>query len=169
MECTLGKFADHTKVGGSVLIYLRVGRPCKAIWTDWSHGWGQLYELRQDPLPGPALWLQQPHASLQAWGRVAGKPYGGEESGCVRWQLAEHEPADETLETSWASWVTCYIQTSTFSLGKETFVHIDISVISQSDWSRSDDLGLKLLSPVIQVVFFLLTYPSSSPGQFCTS
>jgi len=34
---------------------------------------GQLYELQQGQMPGPALGSQQPHATLQAWGRVAGK------------------------------------------------------------------------------------------------
>ena len=34
MECALSKFADNTTLGGSALIYLRVGRPCGAIWTD---------------------------------------------------------------------------------------------------------------------------------------
>uniref|UniRef100_A0A669P7Z9 Uncharacterized protein n=1 Tax=Phasianus colchicus TaxID=9054 RepID=A0A669P7Z9_PHACC len=37
---------------------------------------------------GPAVWSQQPHASLQIWGRVAGKLCRGKGSGG-----AEHEPA----------------------------------------------------------------------------
>ncbi|KAM9637659.1 uncharacterized protein ACIBXB_013210 [Morphnus guianensis] len=36
-------------------------------------GPGQLYEVQQGQVPGPALGSQQPHAALQAWGRVAGK------------------------------------------------------------------------------------------------
>lgn len=39
--------------------------------------------LQQDHMMGPALRSQQPHASLQAWGRVAGKLCRGKESGAV--------------------------------------------------------------------------------------
>ena len=53
-----------------------------------SMGQGQLYEFQQGRMLGPALWSQQPHATLQVWGRVAGKLPGS-----VGWQPAEHEPA----------------------------------------------------------------------------
>jgi len=36
-------------------------------------GQGQLYEIQQGQMLGPALGSQQPHASLQAWGGGAGK------------------------------------------------------------------------------------------------
>lgn len=36
-------------------------------------GQGQLYEVLQRQVPGPALGIQQPHAMLWAGGRVAGK------------------------------------------------------------------------------------------------
>jgi len=36
-------------------------------------GQGQLFEVQQGQMPGPALGSQQPHATLQAWGGVAGK------------------------------------------------------------------------------------------------
>jgi len=36
-------------------------------------GRGQLYVIQQGQILGPALWSQQPHAMLQAWGGVAGK------------------------------------------------------------------------------------------------
>ena len=36
-------------------------------------GWGQLYEVQQGQVLGPAAGSQQPHATLQAWGGVAGK------------------------------------------------------------------------------------------------
>jgi len=36
-------------------------------------GQGQLYEVQQGQMPGPALGSQQPHVTLQAWGGVAGK------------------------------------------------------------------------------------------------
>jgi len=55
---------------------------------------GQLYEVQQGQRPGPAFWLQQPHATLQAWGRVAGElPSGKGPWGVVGGQLAEQEPA----------------------------------------------------------------------------
>ena len=44
-------------------------------------GWGQLYEIQQGQVPGPALGSQQPHATLQAWGRVAGKLPGRKRPG----------------------------------------------------------------------------------------
>ena len=34
---------------------------------------GQLYEVQQGQVPGPVPGAQQPHATLQAGGRVAGK------------------------------------------------------------------------------------------------
>ena len=34
---------------------------------------GQWDEIQQGEAPGPAHGSQQPHATLQAWGRVAGK------------------------------------------------------------------------------------------------
>jgi len=40
-------------------------------------GQGQRYEFQQGQILGPALGSQQPHATLQAWGRVAGKLPGG--------------------------------------------------------------------------------------------
>ncbi|KAK4831693.1 hypothetical protein QYF61_018745 [Mycteria americana] len=38
-------------------------------------------EIQQGYVPGPALGSQQPHATLQAWGRVAGKLPGGKGPG----------------------------------------------------------------------------------------
>ncbi|KAF1526192.1 Zinc finger C2HC domain-containing protein 1A, partial [Eudyptula albosignata] len=58
-----------------------------------SMGRGQLYEVQQGQVPGPALRPQQPHATLQAWGGVAGKLPGGKGPGSVGRQPAEHEPA----------------------------------------------------------------------------
>jgi len=56
-------------------------------------GRGQLYEVQQGQMTGPALGSQQPHATLQAWGRVAGKLPSGKGSWGVGLQPAEHEPA----------------------------------------------------------------------------
>ena len=49
IECTLSKFADDTKLG------LRVGRLHRGIWTGWINGPGQLYEVQQGQVLGPAL------------------------------------------------------------------------------------------------------------------
>ncbi|GAB0202760.1 hypothetical protein GRJ2_002741600 [Grus japonensis] len=54
---------------------------------------GQLCEVQQGQVPGPALGSQQPQATLQAWGRVAGKLPGGKGPGGVGQQLTEHKPA----------------------------------------------------------------------------
>lgn len=67
MECIFSQFADSTSLGGSVDLW-RVRRFCKGIWTGWIHGQGQLYEVQQGQVPGPALGSQQPHAVLQAGG-----------------------------------------------------------------------------------------------------
>lgn len=48
---------------------------------------GQLYELQEDQVSGPALWSQQPRAKPQAWGKVSGKLQRGEESGSADSQL----------------------------------------------------------------------------------
>jgi len=56
-------------------------------------GQGQLCEVQQGQVLGAALGSQQPHATLQAWGRVAGKLPSGEGSCGAGQQLAEHEPA----------------------------------------------------------------------------
>ena len=56
-------------------------------------GQSQLYQVQQGQVPGPALWSQQPHATVQAWGGVAGKLPGGKGPGGVGQQLAHHEPA----------------------------------------------------------------------------
>ena len=56
-------------------------------------GEGQLHEFQQGQMPGPALRSQQPHATLQAWGGVAGKLPSGEGPWGVGQQPAELEPA----------------------------------------------------------------------------
>ena len=56
-------------------------------------GPGQLYGVQQGQMLGPALGSQQPHATLQAWGGVAGElPSGKGPWGAGR-QPADHEPA----------------------------------------------------------------------------
>ena len=56
-------------------------------------GQGQLYEVQQGQVLDPALSSQQPHETLQVWGRVAGKLPCGEGPWVVGRQPAEHEPA----------------------------------------------------------------------------
>ena len=52
----------------------------------------QLCEVQQDQVLGPAVGSEQSHGTLQAWGRVAGKPHGKGPGGAGL-QPAEHEPA----------------------------------------------------------------------------
>ena len=44
-------------------------------------------------MAGPAFWSQQPQATLQSWGRVAGKLPDGKGPWCTDGQSAEYEPA----------------------------------------------------------------------------
>ena len=77
-----------------MLTCLKVARSCRrGIWTGWIDGLTQLHDVQQNQVLGSALPSQQPHATLQAWGRVAGKVHREKGSGGISQQLAEHEPA----------------------------------------------------------------------------
>ena len=57
-------------------------------------GRGQKYEVQQQgQVPGPALGAQQPHATLQTWGGVAGELPGGKGPEGAGQLAAEYEPA----------------------------------------------------------------------------
>jgi len=56
-------------------------------------GQGQQYEFQQGQVPSPALRSQQPHATLAAWGGVAGKLPSRKGPGDAGRQPADHEPA----------------------------------------------------------------------------
>ena len=55
------------------ILCLRIGRSFTGIWTGQANGMS-FYKAK---LSGPALWSQQLHAALQAWGRVAGRLHRG--------------------------------------------------------------------------------------------
>jgi len=84
---------ETTPSRAEVLICSRAGSSAEGSGQAGLMGRGQLYELQQGQVPGPALQSQQRHAALQAWGGVAGKLTSRKGPGVAGQQLAEHEPA----------------------------------------------------------------------------
>ena len=83
VECTLSKFADDTKLAGSVLICLRVARPYRGIWIDWRAGLKPVGWDSTRPNAGSCTLATITPGNTTGLGRVAGRLCKGNGPGGV--------------------------------------------------------------------------------------